>query len=159
MKDVFIHGSGVVAHTMTLALAQLGLRVSVSMPDRNRAVDARAFAITQSSKDLLDRLGAWPNSGVSPVARMRVFSITGTNPEHVCATMLQAPSGDQPVAWMAEAGALATALASALGAHPSITVESQASHTANATLEIICEGKDSKRALLTGDMDLYEMAD
>ncbi len=150
MKDVFIHGSGVIAHTMAVALAQLGLRVSVSKPDRNRTVDARAFAITQSSKDLLDRLGAWPNSGVSPVARMRVFSITGTNPEHVSATTLQAPFGDQPVAWMAEAGSLATALASALGAHPCITVESQASHTANATLEIICEGKDSKHALLHG---------
>ena len=58
--DVQVRGDGVVARTLALALARLGLRVALQAgPARPAADDVRAYALNPASVGLLRSLKVW----------------------------------------------------------------------------------------------------
>lgn len=87
MYDILIVGSGVVGLTQALLLAQdkmlrIGL-VDSKVPEAlwsEETYDARVYAITQSSQEILERIGVWPSiqgKRLSPFKRMRVWDSDG----------------------------------------------------------------------------------
>lgn len=78
MYDFCINGGGMVGAATALGLASKGYRVAIVEPhmpspfDRESKPDIRVSAISQTSVDLLDALGAWRH-----IATMRVKPYTG----------------------------------------------------------------------------------
>ncbi|GEA11465.1 FAD-dependent monooxygenase [Alteromonas sp. KUL49] len=79
MYDFCINGGGMVGAATALGLASKGCRVAIVEPhmpspfDRESKPDIRVSAISQTSADLLDALGAWRH-----IAAMRVKTLHRT---------------------------------------------------------------------------------
>lgn len=149
--DIDIHGSGLVARAMALALAQAGFKVGASIaPDSvQRGADLRAFAITPASKRLLQGLGVWPAAGdhrTSPILAMSIRD--GMSRLRFSA----AEQGVAELACMLEPAALESAMLEALTSHERVVWRGPHLKWADlpATLDIICEGAASNLVSTAG---------
>jgi ubiquinone biosynthesis UbiH/UbiF/VisC/COQ6 family hydroxylase len=98
--DVAIHGRGIVAHTLALALLPLGLRVALvgaapqtpeapeasetPEPPRTRGADLRTFFINPASSRLLQSVGVWdalPSGSATAVHDMHVTGDAAPAPQ------------------------------------------------------------------------------
>ena len=87
--DQVVVGGGPVGAVLALGLAQQGYRVALverELPtgrdaSRNNAlgVDPRTVALSESSKELLDELSAWPAQAIDAFDRMEVWEESGTS--------------------------------------------------------------------------------
>ena len=82
--DILIHGHGLVALVLALALAKQAFRVgligsAVSVhPPSGEYHDVRAFALGAAAKGLLERVDAWPTeAAVTAVTRMQIWGDAG----------------------------------------------------------------------------------
>lgn len=149
--DVCVRGGGVVGRTLALRLAQDRLRVGLVEPTGASAAaasDVRAYALNASSRELLSRVRAWPESRATPVLGMEVHGDAGGRvrfghadvPTGADAAANNARLAGQPLAWIASATDLLQALEEALHYQP-LVERLEAPQT--AALTVICEGKVS----------------
>jgi choline dehydrogenase-like flavoprotein len=70
--DVAIVGAGPVGAALAALLAPDGHRVAVIEARAGRSGDARTLALSQSSRDLLEACGAWPEAVATPITEIHV---------------------------------------------------------------------------------------
>lgn len=70
--DVAIVGAGPVGAALAALLAPAGRHVLVIEARSGRSGDARTLALSQSSRELLERCGAWPGEGATPITDIHV---------------------------------------------------------------------------------------
>src|SRR5512133_4210976 len=79
--DVCIRGAGVVGRTLALLLARDRLRVGLVRehgPTGGATSDVRAYALNAASRELLERVRAWPDEEhATPVLAMEVHGDEG----------------------------------------------------------------------------------
>jgi 2-polyprenyl-6-methoxyphenol hydroxylase-like FAD-dependent oxidoreductase len=139
--DVCVRGTGIVAHTLALALSRQGLAVALqsASPRQNLSDDVRAYALNLSSVSLLDELKVWqalPGDARTAVYDMRVQG-------DGAAGMLRFSAWQQQVrelAWIVDVAALEAELAAAVRYAPHVTTVASA---AKARLLVLAEGKAS----------------
>jgi ubiquinone biosynthesis UbiH/UbiF/VisC/COQ6 family hydroxylase len=150
--DICIQGSGIVARTLALLLAQARFRVAlVSSPKSESASDkkqdVRAYALNAASKSLLESLRVWPDAAhATPVLGMQVHGDT-SGKVNFSAT----EHGSEALAWIVDVPALQAQLLQAVKYQPLITVIEQvaSAHLQDSNsdirrdLTVICEGKNS----------------
>jgi 2-polyprenyl-6-methoxyphenol hydroxylase-like FAD-dependent oxidoreductase len=150
--DVQVRGTGIVGRSLALSLARLGLSVALrgEAGAAGRGPDVRAYALNAASVALLRRLKVWdslPANAATPVYDMWV---QGDAP----GALLEFSAWEQRVgelAWIVDAAVLEAALAAAVRFAPHIT---ETHHDAPATLQALCEGRDSaSRAALGVQFD------
>ena len=137
--DVCIRGAGIVGRTLALLLARERLRVGLvgdCAPAVGATSDVRAYALNAASRELLERLRAWPDDQhAAPVLAMEVHGDDGGS-VRFDAKAQAAPA----LAWIVDVQALQGRLAEALRYQPQ--VEWLSAPVASA-LTVICEGKAS----------------
>jgi ubiquinone biosynthesis UbiH/UbiF/VisC/COQ6 family hydroxylase len=153
--DIQVLGTGIVGHSLALALARDGWSVALrpdaihasahSNPYSNASQppnqDVRAYALNTKSIDLLRSLKVWdalPAHTTTPVLDMQVQG-------DACLAQLQFSAAQQHVsalAWITDAAVLERELATAARFAPHITVL-QAGEEVKAQLTALCEGKKS----------------
>jgi 2-polyprenyl-6-methoxyphenol hydroxylase-like FAD-dependent oxidoreductase len=137
--DVCIRGAGIVGRALALLLARERLRVALvndgAAPD-GATNDVRAYALNAASRDLLERVRAWPDEQhATPVLGMEVHGDEG-GLVHFDAGQ----SGVAALAWIVDVPALLQRLADALRYQPLVEwVDAPAA----APLTIVCEGRSS----------------
>ena len=140
--DVSILGHGIVGKTLALALAREGLRVAITAPPAQPAVeDVRAYALNAKSVALLESLKVWPHLPQDAATPVYDMVVQGDAPQ----ATLEFSAWEQGVrelAWIVDAAALEQELARVLQFQPHVTVVNQ---PVPASLEAICEGKFSAR--------------
>lgn len=136
--DVCIRGAGIVGRTLALLLARERLRVGLVAGPEPAAghSDVRAYALNAASRELLERVRAWPDAQhATPVLGMEVHGDDGgmvrfgAQAEHVPA-----------LAWIADVPALEQRLAEATRYQPGITLLARPEA---APLTVVCEGRAS----------------
>jgi 2-polyprenyl-6-methoxyphenol hydroxylase-like FAD-dependent oxidoreductase len=136
--DVCIRGAGIVGSTLALLLARERLRVGlVALPPTSASAhDVRAYALNAASRELLEALRAWPETGhATPVHGMQVRGDDGGEVNfHAQAEKVDA------LAWIADVPALEQQLAQALRYQPLVTRLDAAQP---AALTVVCEGRAS----------------
>jgi 2-polyprenyl-6-methoxyphenol hydroxylase-like FAD-dependent oxidoreductase len=137
--DVCIRGAGIVGRTLALLLARDRLRVGLVRArgiETGALSDVRAYALNPASKDLLERLRAWPDeSHATPVCRMEVHGDDGGE--------LHFRAEDQAVAalaWIVDVGALLARLEDALRFAPQVE---WVDGPQPAALTVVTEGRAS----------------
>lgn len=70
--DVAIVGAGPVGAALAALLAPTGRKVAVIEARQGRSGDARTLALSQASRDLLERCGAWPAASATPITQIHV---------------------------------------------------------------------------------------
>ena len=143
--DVCIRGDGIVGQTLALLLAKERLRVGlvVAPPPAVLAPDVRAYALSSSSKQLLESLRVWPSPELAtPVRTMHVYGDDGG------AVMFDATSaGQEALAWIVDVPSLEKNLADACRFQSQIETIHE---PLDAALTVICEGqKSSSRAVVS----------
>jgi len=134
--DVCIRGAGVVGRTLALLLARDRLRVALVREADPAATDVRAYALNAASRDLLERVRAWPDEEhATPVLAMQVHGDEGGQVRFEAKD-----SGAQALAWIVDVQALQQRLGDALRYQP--LVEWLDAPVA-APLTVVCEGKHS----------------
>ena len=137
--DVCIRGAGIVGRTLALLLARDRLRVGlVSDPvaPGGAASDVRAYALNAASRQLLERLRAWPDPRhATPVLAMEIHGDEGGS-VRFGAQAQQAPA----LAWIVDVQALQERLAEALRYQPLVEWIDAAQP---APLTVVCEGRAS----------------
>jgi 2-polyprenyl-6-methoxyphenol hydroxylase-like FAD-dependent oxidoreductase len=139
--DVRIHGSGIVARALALALARQGLAVGIdarpALPaGGEQRADVRAYALNAASVELLTRLKAWdalPADARTPVYDMR---IAGDDAGTLAFSAWQ--QAVPALAWIVDAAELESVLETATRFAPAISVVDA---DAAAALTVIAEGK------------------
>jgi 2-polyprenyl-6-methoxyphenol hydroxylase-like FAD-dependent oxidoreductase len=137
--DVCIRGAGIVGRTLALLLAQSRLRVALvraPVPRTGANSDVRAYALNSASKELLERVRAWPDEAhATPVCRMEVHGDAGGE------LFFRAEDQGVPaLAWVVDVGALLARLEDALRYQPNVQwVDSPAP----AALTVVTEGRAS----------------
>ena len=137
--DVCIRGAGIVGRTLALLLARDRLRVALvndPVAAGGAASDVRAYALNAASRELLERLRAWPDGQhATPVLAMEVHGDEGGN------VRFEAREQSAPaLAWIVEVQALQERLADAVRFQPLVEwVEAPVP----AALTVVCEGKAS----------------
>ncbi|OCX59844.1 2-octaprenyl-6-methoxyphenyl hydroxylase [Thioclava sp. SK-1] len=128
--DIIIVGGGLNGPALALAVAGIGLSVTVvdAAPAQARgehAFDGRAYALAAASKNLLSAIGLWPQLADKAQPMMGVKASDGHPGEgasplflHFDAHELDTP----PVGWMLEDRFLSRALCDAMLAHDNITL-------------------------------------
>ena len=137
--DVCIRGAGVVGRTLALLLARDRLRVGVTReggPPAGATSDVRAYALNAASRDLLERLRAWPDEQhATPVLAMEVHGDEGGQ-----VRFDTGDTGAPALAWIVDVEALQQRLAEALRYQPLVEwVDAPVA----APLTVVCEGKHS----------------
>ncbi|MEJ6020848.1 FAD-dependent monooxygenase [Ramlibacter sp. PS4R-6] len=137
--DVCIRGAGIVGRTLALLLAQARLRVALVRSPQQAAganSDVRAYALNAASKELLERVRAWPDDAhATPVCRMEVHGDAGGE--------LFFRAEDQAVpalAWIVDVGALLARLEDALRYAPQVQ---WVDAPQPAALTVVTEGRAS----------------
>jgi 2-polyprenyl-6-methoxyphenol hydroxylase-like FAD-dependent oxidoreductase len=137
--DVCIRGAGIVGRTLALLLAQARLRVAlVRAPERAGGAhsDVRAYALNAASKELLERIRAWPDAGhATPVCRMEVHGDAGGE-----LFFRAEDQGVRALAWVVDVGALMARLEDALQYQPQVQ---WVDAPQPAALTIVTEGRAS----------------
>ncbi len=128
-----------VGHTLALLLASERLRVALVVRPvvaQTKGEDVRAYALNNTSRELLEGLRAWPQGiSTTPVSKMEVWGDDGSELDFVA----HAPPGD-PLAWIVDVPALEQQLAQTVGFQPQIEVLDK---PVKAALQVICEGHKS----------------
>jgi 2-polyprenyl-6-methoxyphenol hydroxylase-like FAD-dependent oxidoreductase len=136
--DVCIRGAGIVGRTLALLLARDRLRVGLvdlPQPPANRP-DVRAYALNAASRDLLQRLRAWPDEQhATPVAAMDVRGDEGGRVRFSAADE-QVPA----LAWIVDVEPLLARLAEAVRFQPQVEMLAAPQP---AALTVVCEGRAS----------------
>ena len=137
--DVCIRGAGIVGRSLALLLAQARLRVAlVRSPAHGGGAnsDVRAYALNPASRELLQRVRAWPDDAhATPVCRMEVHGDAGGE--------LHFRAEDQGVpalAWIVDVGGLLARLEDALRYQPQVQ---WVDAPQPATLTVVTEGRAS----------------
>ena len=141
--DICIRGAGIVGRALALHLAAKQLRVALIAPapsapviDSPAALDIRAYALNQASRDVLEAVRCWPdNRNATPVLAMQVAGDDGGQ-----VGFTAAEQGRAALNWIVDVPALEEQLAQAVRFQPLIDIVSA---PAVATLTAVCEGKAS----------------
>jgi 2-polyprenyl-6-methoxyphenol hydroxylase-like FAD-dependent oxidoreductase len=137
--DVCIRGAGIVGRTLALLLARDGLRVGLvreSTAAGGATSDVRAYALNAASRELLEKLRAWPDAAhATPVLGMQVHGDEG-GAVHFDAMAQAVPA----LAWIVDVPALQDRLADALRYQPQVE---WLDRPEPAALTVVCEGKAS----------------
>lgn len=137
--DVVIRGAGVVGQALALLLAQDRLRVAlVAPPAAPRADDVRAYALNNTSRELLRALRAWPDDvpgAVTPVTGMQVHGDADGTLRFDAAEL-----GAEALTWIVDVPALERRLADAIGFAAGVQRVAEAPA---ARLTVVCEGRHS----------------
>jgi len=144
--DVTIRGAGIVGQTLALLLARERLRVALvgTAPDSAAATDVRAYALNAASRELLQSVRAWPESGtdaanaITAVSAMQVWGDDGGELGFSAASVAA-----DALSWIVDVPALERRLSEAVGFQSSIERFNEAEAPA-AALTVICEGKRSR---------------
>jgi 2-polyprenyl-6-methoxyphenol hydroxylase-like FAD-dependent oxidoreductase len=145
--DVTIRGAGIVGQTLALLLARERLRVALvgTAPDSAAATDVRAYALNATSRELLQSVRAWPESGaeatnatnaITAVSAMQVWGDDGGELGFSAASV-----GADALTWIVDVPALERRLSEAVGFQSGIQRFTEAPA---AALTVICEGKRSR---------------
>ncbi|MBT0570985.1 FAD-dependent monooxygenase [Curvibacter sp. CHRR-16] len=150
--DIGIRGGGIVGCTLALHLAAKRLRVALHAPTLHRdeqGGDVRAYALNQSSRQLLDAIRCWPGElAATPVLRMQVHGDQGGAIQFDAAMQ-----GVPALNWIVDVPALEAKLREAIGYQPLITLVDE---PAPAELTVVCEGRASQtRAELSVEFDTH----
>lgn len=138
--DICIRGAGIVGRTLALLLARERLRVALVSPPHDPASghgDVRAYALSPSSRTLLESLRCWPaERAATPVLEMLVH---GDQQGHVqfSATMQGVPA----LNWIVDVPALEAKLAEAVRYQSGIE---EFHAPVSAPLTVVCEGRASQ---------------
>lgn len=137
--DVVIRGAGVVGQALALLLAQDRLRVAlVAPPAAPRADDVRAYALNNTSRELLRALRAWPDDvpgAVTPVSGMQVHGDADGTLRFDAAEL-----GAEALTWIVDVPALERRLGDAIGFAAGVQRVDEAPA---ARLTVVCEGRHS----------------
>lgn len=137
--DVVIRGAGVVGQALALLLAQDRLRVAlVAPPATPRADDVRAYALNNTSRELLRALRAWPDDvpgAVTPVTGMRVQGDADGTLSFDAGEL-----GAEALTWIVDVPALERRLADAVGFAAGVQRVDEAPPS---RLTVVCEGRHS----------------
>ncbi|UXH77664.1 FAD-dependent monooxygenase [Roseateles amylovorans] len=147
--DVLVRGSGCVGRSLALALGARGYRVALlARPGAapKPSGDVRAYALNAQSVRLLTRLRVWetlPEDARTPVHDMRVMGDRAGAALHFSAW----EQGAGELAHIVDAAALEDQLDAALRFAPHVQ---QVTAPVPATLQALCEGRDSATAAELG---------
>ncbi|MCM3562522.1 FAD-dependent monooxygenase [Hydrogenophaga intermedia] len=137
--DVVIRGAGVVGQALALLLAQDRLRVAlVAPPAAPRADDVRAYALNNTSRELLRALRAWPDDvpgAVTPVTGMQVHGDADGTLRFDAAEL-----GAEALTWIVDVPTLERRLGDAIGFAAGVQRVEEAPA---ARLTVVCEGRHS----------------
>lgn len=137
--DVVIRGAGVVGQALALLLAQDRLRVAlVAPPVAPRADDVRAYALNNTSRELLRALRAWPDDvpgAVTPVTGMQVHGDADGTLRFDAAEL-----GAEALTWIVDVPTLERRLGDAIGFAAGVQRVEEAPA---ARLTVVCEGRHS----------------
>jgi 2-polyprenyl-6-methoxyphenol hydroxylase-like FAD-dependent oxidoreductase len=137
--DVVIRGAGVVGQALALLLAQDRLRVAlVAPPAAPRADDVRAYALNNTSRELLRALRAWPDDvpgAVTPVTGMQVHGDADGTLRFDAAEL-----GAEALTWIVDVPTLERRLGDAIGFAAGVQ---RVEETPAARLTVVCEGRHS----------------
>ena len=141
--DVCVRGGGPVGLASALVLGRQGLSVALQAapPPPGAAPDLRAYALSATSKALLESLKVWgalPADACTPVYDMQ---IEGDAPGAALAFSSWS-QGVDALAWIVDAAELELALRAALRFAPHVTATSPEAEVA-APLTVLAEGKAS----------------
>jgi 2-polyprenyl-6-methoxyphenol hydroxylase-like FAD-dependent oxidoreductase len=136
--DICIRGGGIVGHALALLLARERLRVAlVTSGPRDASVsDVRAYALNARSKTLLESVRCWP--AASHATAVTDMDIRGDEQGQV--QFSAQALGFEALTWIVDVPALEAQLREATRFSPLIEVMDSAPE---ATLTVICEGRDS----------------
>jgi 2-polyprenyl-6-methoxyphenol hydroxylase-like FAD-dependent oxidoreductase len=142
--DVTIRGAGIVGQTLALLLARERLRVALvgHTPDSAGTTDVRAYALNAASRELLQSVRAWPESGsesanaITPVNAMQVWGDDGGELGFSAASVAA-----DALSWIVDVPALERRLSEAVGFQSGIERFAEAPA---AALTVVCEGKRSR---------------
>ena len=137
--DVCIRGAGVVGRTLALLLARERLRVGLVRehdPRTGPTSDVRAYALNASSRELLERVRAWPDEHhACPVLGMEIHGDEGGQVSFDAKDV-----GAPALAWIVDVDALQQRLADALRYQPLVE---WLDAPVTAPLTVVCEGRHS----------------
>ena len=137
--DVVIRGAGVVGQALALLLAQDRLRVALlAPPAAPRADDVRAYALNNTSRELLRALRAWPDDvpgAVTPVTGMQVHGDADGTLRFDAAEL-----GAEALTWIVDVPTLERRLGDAIGFAAGVQRVEEAPA---ARLTVVCEGRHS----------------
>jgi len=140
--DICIRGAGIVGRTLALHLAGKQLRVALVAPGTPQpaealALDVRAYALSQASRQLLEGVRCWPDGPhATPVLSMQVHSDDGGQ-----VAFDAAQTHAEALNWIVDVPALEARLADAVRFQPLIEVFNAPKP---AALTVVCEGKASQ---------------
>jgi 2-polyprenyl-6-methoxyphenol hydroxylase-like FAD-dependent oxidoreductase len=137
--DVCIRGAGIVGRTLALLLARERLRVGLvdeGGAPQGATSDVRAYALNAASRDLLERVRAWPDEQhAAPVLAMEVHGDEGG-----LVRFDAGAAGAAALAWIVDVPALQQRLAEALRYQPLVE---WLDAPQPAPLTVACDGKHS----------------
>ncbi len=140
--DICIRGAGIVGQTLALHLACRQLRVALVAPGnasvaaQAESSDVRAYALNQTSRELLDSVRCWPDTQhATPVLTMQVQGDQGG-----LVSFKAAESAAAALNWIVDVSTLETQLAQAVRFQPQIELVEK---PVPAALTVICEGRAS----------------
>jgi 2-polyprenyl-6-methoxyphenol hydroxylase-like FAD-dependent oxidoreductase len=140
--DVLVRGSGIVGHSLALALARLGLQVALR-PDpvsRDGGPDVRAYALNATSVALLQGLKVWDALPAGAATAVHDMQIDGDLAGHRLAfSAWEARVGE--LAHIVDAAVLQRELGAALRFSPHVALVND--EPVEAALTAVCEGKAS----------------
>lgn len=113
MLDVAIVGAGPVGATLAARAGQLGLDAAIFEARSGPASDSRTLALSHSSREGLDGLGAWPAGEATPIASIHVSQKGGPGRTVIEAAEQGLPALGYTVAFTALERALHAAVSSA----------------------------------------------
>jgi 2-polyprenyl-6-methoxyphenol hydroxylase-like FAD-dependent oxidoreductase len=140
VHDVCVRGAGIVGSALALALSRQGLAVALQRaPARAAGEDVRAYALSAASVELLEQLKVWP--ALPADARTAVYDMRVEGDAATAALRFSAWQQQvRELAWIVDAAALETELASALRYAPHVTLTDAA---VPAALLVLAEGRAS----------------
>lgn len=150
--DVAIVGAGPVGAALAALIAPTGRSVRVLEARGGPSGDARTLALSQASRDLLERAGGWPASGVTPITDIHVSQKGGPGRTLITAADQGLAALGYTVAYAQLEDVLAARLA-ALGARISWGVACEAIEldAGSAKLRLAGSGAVEARLLVLAD--------
>lgn len=180
--EIVIIGGGITGLASALSLSQCGLSVALISPEQNtpnqKSFDARIYALSQSSVQLLKNLRIWDAmdlSRICPISDMRIMGDETHNTKYQGILNFNAYSAHQTeLAWIVEQNNVQSSLYKAIQFTPNITVFNTTASSLNinhkevqvvtkdnqiihAELLIGCDGSQSwTRSALSIDKNIFD---